>query len=610
MAQLNPQQAAAAYAPARGNILVTAIAGSGKTTLLIERLQHLFDKEPGDEVLLAFNKSIIEELRAKVEKRLSVFAANRVTVDTSFAFARKLLKANFDKLGFKAMPEMPIAWKLNAEMVKVSKAHGLPLTEAFVKSVLAADSYRLGSGDTNAFETYMNRNRTFSKVMGLHGGPKLRALADKLAAHRRQLGWMTFTDMMSWTLELPEEVYAHLGVKHLLVDEAQDLSYHQHQLIARVAKYCTSVTFVGDRSQAIYSFAGARPDIFDRIPEMYGASVYALETNYRSKEPILDLANKVLAHPLLENTLRLKPNGEQPGLPVQVHSDDKHIIFWLHSYLDSGVDPKDIAIIFRARSHTMILEYLLAQAGIPYHCSNGSFFDHEVIQEVVAYLVLLMDSQRSSEREEAWTTVCKQVPFMSNDMIEKSWALSPQEPWTTSPPFKNDGAKRVWASLGTRIRAVQNRIKNGSANEMAHFVIQEYLKDRWETANADDPEKQREFDMMRDALLNITKNFRTCAEFYNYYLHRPSGNNEEGIRIISGHKSKGLEWPIVALWNVGEGTLPLDSEDPDELRLAYVMTTRAKEELALFLSSTKDSTGGLLAKMVPDPLAELKSIWS
>lgn len=600
---LNEKQQLAAQAPAEGAIRINAGAGTGKTTTLLKRIDHLFKQAPGNILLLAFNKSVVEELTVKVEKQVNVFASGFTKVATSYGFAFDLVKKHYTKLGFTQVPEVPPEYKVVKAGIEEARVIHVHLTEAMMKGLLAAEAWRRGGGEKD-YGGYINRSRSMQEAIRRASMDQLLAVSDRLARRRRKENWVIFQDMLPLALELPSEIYADLDIVHLLVDEAQDLHVGQHGLIHALSQHTRSLTVVGDIAQAIYAFAGARPDLFKGIPARYDAKDYILDVNYRSKQPILDLANKLLEMPQMQTPLRLKPNGEQPGPPVQKYKKPEDIVFWMQSLIDSGVDPKDIAVIFRTRAQTRDLEFLVASAGIPYTCTAGSFFDHPVVDEFVSYYKLLM----GQPTEEVWVKVAKHRKFQPTAGIESAWQERPDKPWQhwPGPHFRNEGQKHTWREMKAHLDGLQARIRTAPPSGVFADLHQMLFYQRWADKVAGDPELEREYNQMTAYMHEMLVNFKTGAEFYDYVTNRPK-EDETGVSIISGHKSKGLEWPYVAIWSAGDGSFPL-SMDEDELRLLYVAVTRAQNELALFPHKDRPD-GGLLMRLAPDPMGGMKDLF-
>lgn len=602
--ELNSKQKAAVEAPVTGVIRVRATAGSGKSTVLLKRSEHLHKESPGRIVCIAFNNTVADEFRDKVQRIPDPWVSAAISVFTSYGLANGLLKANHKLLGMPTLPKpMPPEWKVIKDSIIVAKQNGFQLQESQMKAFLAADSWRQSAMSTN-FAEMPSWTMPMEKLMEQQGNEALVLLSMHLRRARRASSTVLFQDMISLALELPNETYEELYYKHLLVDEAQDLSTSQHAFVKRIVQYAESTTIVGDESQCIYAFSAANPERFRSIPEDYNATDYVLDINYRSKEPILELANKILALPIMETDMRLEPNGEQPGDPVALYKNQDDVSFWLQGLIDSGVPLTDVAILYRARSHILPLEIQLSTAGIPYHCTNGSFFDHPVIDDFMSYYRFLYEGNL-----EDWVSMGRVYKYLSVESIEQAFKTDPEAPWSKFPAkyLKAESQRNIWWRMKEFLERMVPRMKTERPDVICSELIGHVLKKKWLDHCSGDPDVEFEYRSMQVALMNWLDKFKTGDELWSFYNNRPKSKGE-GVTIITVHKSKGLEWPHVGVWNVGRKTFPLKDNQPEEYRLLYVAVTRAMGTLSIF-ASNRDESAGVLGELTPNGAQELAELF-
>lgn len=598
MSDLNDDQQAAASANAEGAIRINAGAGTGKTKTLCCRVNHLYSQHPGKILVLAFNRSVAEELPAKIKKDVNAYAANLTKVDTTYGLAYKLVRGNFRSLGFTAFPSVPEEWRVVKSAMEEVRSAGLRLTEPNVKSLLAAEAWRVGAGHAT-YAGFAEQSRAMEAVLQRIEMKKALELSQRFAKRRLQENWVVFSDMLSLALKLPATIFENLGYDHILVDEAQDLNAAQHELIENLARHAKSLTMVGDLAQAIYQFSGARPDLFASIPQRYAAKDYQLEVNYRCDQPILDLANQLLGLPQIESQLRLKAPFEKPGRPVVHYTQSKDVITWLKGLVDEdGVKPSDIAVIFRARKDTLELENLVSRAGLSYYSTAGSFFEHPVLQDILAYYHLLLDNPPVSKH---WEIVARHQRFLAKDVYKGAWEQNPLQPWQVAGSVltSGKGQLRSWDELTHRLKELYPRLDTTPPQRVAYELCAEVLSDLWYERTSADPEMEREYEEMQRYVLEMFADYHTGTELLHAISNRPKPD-KAGVQIISAHKAKGLEWPYVAIWACGDTGFPR-SYDAEEIRLCYVAVTRAEHQLVL-VSHKNDPSGGLLGSLCPDPL--------
>lgn len=613
MVNLNPQQLAAVKAPASGVIKISALAGTGKSASILHRTQYLYEQDEGKILLLAFNSSIADELRDRLNDLENKWAVSRTSVYTSYALGYYFVRKYWKTLGLPIFPHVPPDWKLVKDGIEVAKNKGYKLTEPMCKALLAAENWRR-SADKKDYTEYCNRSLILKELTNTKKNPKaipmkeLVALSELMYKSRRSKGMIMYMDMISLALELDQSTFDKEDYKHVLIDEAQDVSPSQWRLIDKISDASVSKTIVGDACQALYAFAGADPSVFMGLETKYNTVSYNLDINYRSTQPILDLANKLLELPQLDTTLKLQPNIAKPGLTPYLCNSQEDIAFWVQSLLDKGIKHSDISIIFRARAHTLELETFLAKAGILYRCTSGSFFEHNVLNDILAYYRLFLTSEPTYDD---WKTVARhRSRFLSDELLTTAFDENPLAPWEawSKVKFKTDSQKAIFRGVKRELAALKSIIKTCDPGIFLADLQGEYLNYKWAEDCADDPDLEQEYQMMIQATKDWFNAFRTGQDLLEEYLKRPKAStSDEGVLVTSTHKAKGLEWDYVSIWNVGSGTFPL-KEEPEEYRLLYVAVTRAKKELAVFTSKA-DSTGGILGLLTGDPIEELRSLW-
>jgi DNA helicase-2/ATP-dependent DNA helicase PcrA len=604
MVELNEQQAAIVRAPASGAIKVSALAGTGKSRSVLQRVEHLYEQDEGKILLLAFNTSIAEELRERLKLLDNQWAANRTTVHTTYALGYYMVRKHWSKLGLPSFPKVAPEWEIIKDGLAIAKGNGYRLTEPGCKALLAAEAWRR-SAQAVDYSEFIARSKVLKDITNTKTNPKairpaeLLALSNFMSNSRRSKSLITYMDMIELAVELKDIDFENEHFKHILADEAQDLGQGQYSLIKRFNKFATSLTLIGDENQSCYGFAGASPEVFEQAKDKFNTTEYPLTVNYRSTHSILDLGNKVLKHPMINSELTLIPYRKEIGNKPEILNRED-VGLWVDNLINSGVPTSEIAILFRARSHTLELETILAKAKIDYTCTSGSFFEHPVIKDVLAYYRLLMNDAT----EEDWRIAVRhRTKFISNEVISEAYSMMPSSPWKASPKkFKTDAQKAVFRGIRNDLEALGRRIKDSSPLDILSELSQDYLNYKWVDDYSEDPDLEAEYMMMITALVDWLGKYSTGEDFYEEYRNRPKPS-KGGVLVSSVHKAKGLEWEHVGIWNLGDNIFPL-KEEPEEYRILYVAVTRAKEELKLFPSKT-DTSGGILGRLVSGESAEV-----
>jgi len=262
--------------------------------------------------------------------------------------------------------------------------------------------YSMFSSATNRDETLGETiTKRYPQFTSLHA--ELKALRDAYRRYKKEHGLMDFDDLLERTLELLETDDRHQVAsrcRHVLVDEYQDTNALQAELVKKFSSVHGNVTVVGDDAQSIYKFRGADFRNIFRFPDEFDdTEVVKLEHNYRSTQPILDLANRVIeqAERSYDKTLFTeKTEGELPAL-VPAADGDMEARFVAEMVLrlrEDGVPLSDVAVLFRSSHNAYDLEVELNQRNIPFVKYGGMKLNEAAhIKDVLAHLKVVENPQ-------------------------------------------------------------------------------------------------------------------------------------------------------------------------------------------------------------------------
>jgi DNA helicase II / ATP-dependent DNA helicase PcrA len=599
-AGLNEEQLAAVTAPP-GPVLVIAAAGSGKTRVVTYRVCHLVANGTMPEriLLLTFTNKAAHEMLERVRAIGSV-DSTMIVGGTFHRVAHRMLRKHADRIGFTRdftlldQEDSRDVVKLCIEELDSLALHGFKPAELQRILGLSVNTDRTPSDIVNDL---------FPEMSALGGS--VDTLASDYAERKRALGAMDFDDLL-WQLrqllrENPAvaELYAD-RFEHVLVDEYQDTSKLQGDLVDLLAARHKNLMVVGDDFQSIYSFRGAHFENILSFPRRYpDARIYRLQTNYRSTPEILALANRTIEHNVRQypKTLRaMRPGGETPALvPSSGPAEQaRFVVSRIQDLLSRGQDLRDLAVLYRSHFHSLELQVELTREGIPYIIRSGvRFFEQAHVKDVVAVLRVLFNPRD----EVSWSRILKLLPRIGQATAKKivealrraEHAISALEtvcrkavPARGREPY--DGFCGLMAELG-------NMGAQGAPAPMIQSILHsdygEMLLGRHENADsrADDLEQ----------LADYALKFGSLEEFLTD-LALLSGTTDDDpekrgagdfLTLTTVHQAKGLEWPVVfVLWLV-EGRFPsarslsTQDDEEEERRLFYVATTRARDELYL-----------------------------
>jgi DNA helicase-2/ATP-dependent DNA helicase PcrA len=610
LSSLNPDQRAAVTAPI-GPVLVRAGAGSGKTRVLTLRIAHLIEQHgaaPGSILALTFTNKAAKEMR----ERLRGLLGNRVrglTTGTFHAVCGKLLRAEIaGRIGhytadfsiYAADEQLQIA----AEALDAAKERPPELLEPddLLRHISRAKSRLLSPRLAARFA----KDPLEAYVAGCY-----RRYQQSLARHNA----LDFDDMILMTHQLLTE---HPDVleeyqrrwAHILVDEYQDTDPSQYALIELLSRPVgarpRSLFAVGDGMQAIYGFRNADHTIIARFQHDFPeARVIELATNYRSRQSILDAAFAIIRHSRAVAPMPLRAAAApRPGERCLMIFDAKdgrdeaaQIARGINDLVAQGRRFREIAVLYRTRHMSRGLEAALRHAHVPYSVRGSTgFYDRAVIRDALAYLRTIANPNDNLSlarianvpaRGLSQQTLAALSTYAAQNGISVSAALSQPAAWQGLSAKGVDGAKLL-ASLLARWR------KFAEGTTPPDSLLADVLERSGYVAALEQrlsPEELPDAREHLEELIAAAGEHTSLSEFLQEVALLTSVDEKEDerdqVQLLTIHAAKGLEWPIVFVAGLEEGTLPhersLTSPEgiEEERRLCYVALTRAGERLHL-----------------------------
>ena len=607
---LNEQQYAAATA-GEGPLLIVAGAGTGKTRTLIYRLAYLVETgtRPQQIVLLTFTRRAANDMTARASNLLDG-RCEKVRGGTFHAFCLEVLRQHAEALGFPRNFTVLDAADA-ADVLSIIRTRG-EYGDGEERFPQKNTLYSMFSSATNRDETLGETiTKRYPQFTSLHA--ELKALRDAYRRYKKEHGLMDFDDLLERTLELLEtddDVRHQVAsrCRHVLVDEYQDTNALQAELVKKFSSVHGNVTVVGDDAQSIYKFRGADFRNIFRFPDEFDdTEVVKLEHNYRSTQPILDLANRVIeqAERSYDKTLFTeKTEGELPAL-VPAADGDMEARFVAEMVLrlrEDGVPLSDVAVLFRSSHNAYDLEVELNQRNIPFVKYGGMKLNEAAhIKDVLAHLKVVENPQDAASWNRALQLIHGIGPKTAQSLIE--WTTeAAEDPLTLGDgaPFSDRYAARLKQLFSTLRHA---RSDDTSVPEQVEALL-DYYQPLFENKYADDHPK-RAPDL--EHLAGLAANYESRRRFLSSLtldpieltaLDQETGEDDEPPLVLSTiHSAKGLEFHTVFLIRALDGTIPSRHalREPggvdEELRLFYVAVTRAEEDLFISYPMTQYRRG-------------------
>jgi DNA helicase-2/ATP-dependent DNA helicase PcrA len=632
-----------------GPALVLAGAGSGKTTVLTRRIALLLaEGVPAESIFVAtFTKKAADQMGERLAALLGEGGdaiIEKLWIGTFHAHCLRLLKTELTVLLGKQAGYFQIAdenWQ-----VRVAKAilgdkdwmgRGLPsppfgLNVAFdPKSALSAVSAVKNRGFkvTEAERAFREHEpnwgdgtiQTLCKFWRCYEQAKT-AKFDILA--KKPSRRLDFDDLLVETLELLQEqppIRAKYQAKfqYLLIDETQDTSSVQWEIARILSAVHRNLFIVGDVGQAIYSFRGCSPEatVGQFASAFPNGDIIRLPANYRSSATIVRVANELIGNSGMDSRYRLemastRDNGSD--LDTLEHEDAegeaKHVAETLKAHKDSGAPLKDCAVLFRTNAYSRALEEAFVANGVPYVLEGAlGFYGRKEVRDLIAFLQLSVDRD-SPAADEAVKRVInvasksygKPTHFLGGAFIAELETQAARHGWSLYKTLTN-GQFKTWQGLAVRDfrEMVKQVAQAGDSAELRLRRAREIGYDDWllrEEGHVEDEGNSR-LDNLEELCVSCAA-FPTAQDFLNFVAaqNKATENVEAGdaVEMMTIHRAKGLEWPIVFVVGFAFGMIPhhrslrwFDEEKTqlqgdsieEERRLAYVAITRAKEHVTL-----------------------------
>jgi len=598
--KLNPAQREAVES-VEGPVLVIAGAGSGKTRTLTTRLAYLVSQGISAEkiLLLTFTRKAAREMITRAEALVGN-SCGKVQGGTFHSLCHYMLRQYGYLLGFS--PNFTVLDRGDSEdllnLLKNSLGFPGAKRHAPKKETLASILSKIKNQGKTLEEIITTEYPNFVDLI-----PQIERLFKEYELYKREHQLMDYDDLLiNWLTILKDypQVREEVGRRYnyIMVDEYQDTNLLQGEIVVYMASSHRNVMAVGDDSQSIYGFRGANyRNIFDFPKHFPEARIIKLEQNYRSTQPILDLANAVIERSKIKYTKVLFTEKKEGPKPVLFRAKDDHAgsEFVADEILrltnEEGVPLSQIAVLMRAAFHSYDLELELAKRGIPFVKYGGlKLLESAHIKDVVSILRILVNPYDFL----SWNRVLLLLEGVGPRSAERIVNLLK----TSDLESAIFNIKRQFSQpeLQKLLNLFQDLMGKRLPPLETLSQVLSFYEPIFERAYFEDAHR-RERDL--ESLIALAEKYETLEEFLTDLVLEPiyssevEGERKEEILTLSTiHSAKGLEWHTVFVLSVIEGRFPSSYSllNPEELeeerRLFYVAVTRAKERLYLIAPLT------------------------
>ena len=649
LSSLDPQQRQAVL-QTEGPVLIVAGAGSGKTRVLTTRIAYILSKgaDPSSVLALTFTKKAASEMKERIAAMVGERSARKLVMGTFHSVFVRFLRDYAEWLGYPKTFTIMDTSDSTTAIKRVIKEMGLPDSYK-PKKVLS----RISEAKNNLIlpaayggNPERIKNDTSQKI------PRMYEVYPRYQNLLKSQGVMDFDDIlvnMALLLKANENARSEISSRfsHILVDEYQDTNFAQYQIIRMLTTGHNNICVVGDDSQSIYAFRGARVENILNFRRDYPTTkVFRLEHNYRSTKNIVGAANSLIE----KNSARIPKecfstgeDGEKIRL-IASYSEAEEAVLVASSIISrmqkEHLEYSDFAILYRTNSQSRALEEALRKRNLPYMIYSGtSFFDRMEVKDMMAYLRLAVNTSDNESFRRAINKPARGIGDVTLSALEQAagaWGCSMYEAslregleefglkgaatrklrefssmistavkaiplknadWVTKFLVDSSGMYTMYhldTSLESQTRAsnVQELVNSVAAwvGEMRHDFVEDLMA-QGEVMD------ESEVDEGRYPVFTLGDYLENISLLSSVDVSEEDSANK--ISLMTVHSSKGLEFPYVYVTGMEDNLFPSGGFDAspndieEERRLFYVAITRAKKAVDLSYASSRMRNGSI-----------------
>lgn len=580
----------------KGPCLVLAGPGSGKTLTIVNRMKYLIEElkvRPEEILVITFTKYAAAEMKNRFEK-LMENKALPVTVGTFHGIYYGILKWAY-RFGPQNILSEEEKYQLIRHVVNQQENIEIFDEEDFLQEIateigkiknnrLDIEGYKSSKCDAEAF----------------------RSIYQQYEAERKKVRKIDFDDMLVLCYELFITRADILNMwqdkfRFILIDEFQDINQVQYDVIKMLASPQDNLFAVGDDDQSIYGFRGADAKLMFQFKKDFpDAKQVLLDINYRSTSNIVENALKVIGHNEVrfDKAIRAK---KQAGASLHVQEvrdpveEGAYILDEIQVRIESGVKPEEIAVLFRIHTDARPLVEGLLERQIPFQMREHmpNIYNHFIAKDIRTYFKMALGSR---ERQDFLQIMNRPKRYIGRDSLSgRTASFEDLRKFYCDKEWMQDRVDQFEWDLKMLVKmapyaAIQYLRKRIGYDDF----LREYAKER--NIQAGDL-----FDVMAE-LEEAARPYATLEEWFNHVeeyttalklREKKREMNHEGVRLMTMHAAKGLEFDTVFIIEANEGQVPYkkamkEQGVEEERRLFYVAMTRAKELLKIVYVKTKN----------------------
>ncbi|MCK5059523.1 MAG: UvrD-helicase domain-containing protein [Candidatus Pacebacteria bacterium] len=595
---LNPEQKEAVETT-EGAVLIIAGAGAGKTKTITSRVLHLIKQgiNPSSILAITFTNKAASEMR----ERITCLLSQDRELNLPISFSEKPFVSTFHSLGVFVIRENHCVLGIPRNF----KIFDTGDSQKALKEALVSAGFNTKEVDASKIRHFISRKKGEGKNFSVWNDNEEKGYTETVVAKiwplyekiLKEEGALDFDDLLLKTVNLfahhPDILKRYQNIwTYIHIDEYQDINKVQYMLINALTRKHKNICVVGDADQNIYSWRGAQLEHILTFERDYpDAKVIFLEENYRSTKTILDVADSIIKKNTLRREKRLftrNNEGSKVGIFSANNENDEatFVAYTSNKLIQHGVKPEEIAVLYRANFQSRALEEAFLSRNVPYQLVGTKFFERKEIKDTLAYLSLSLNPEGKSD--------LKRIINTPPRGIGKITFLKILEGKESSLPEKVGERVKEFRKIISQIEKVL-RIKTTS--ETVKFVLrQSGLEEMYSKEKGGDEEKLenlRELVTLASRYDNLPPvlGIETLLSDAALVSDQDSlENNNNAVRLMTVHASKGLEFDYIFVVGLEDGLFPhkhlgekmvTQEEAEEERRLFYVALTRARKKVCL-----------------------------
>ena len=629
-----------------GPVLIVAGAGSGKTRVLTSRIAYILEKgcEPSRILALTFTKKAASEMKERIALMVGEKKARRLYMGTFHSVFIRFLREYAEALGY---PSTFTIYDTSDSVSAIKTClKELQLDEKVYKPKDVLSRISMAKNNLVTASAY-RRNATAQQNDAAAKKPRVVDIYELYAHKCKQAGVMDFDDIllnMNILLRDHPEALESIGGRfdYIMVDEYQDTNLAQYLILKKLGQRHNNICVVGDDSQSIYAFRGAKIENILNFKKDYPShNIFRLEQNYRSTKVIVDAANSLIARNSARIPKECYSMGEQGDKIKLIQAYDekdeaKEVASSIkrHIYSDSAAY-QDFAILYRTLNQSRVFEQVLRDRNIPHKVISGPpFLERTEVKDVLAFFKLFANTQD----DEAFKRAFLLLPGVGSTSLEAVVNIAKQLQVSLYEALNIQDLEKYGLKAGIlnkltkfrdEIRYFFNQSLTQDCTAFASEVIAKYdllakyksendIESQGRAANVEElinwvasVSEELKYERLEDMMLSegvggdveLTLNdvpVVTIGDFLenaSLLSVTDSADDSNKVVLMTVHASKGLEFPYVYVVGMEENLFPSggwmasESEIEEERRLFYVAMTRAKKNLELSFAMSRFRKG-------------------